>query len=233
MSEIKRAGWLCLPVFFVLALLTGCAAANVQPTAPAASQTEPAQASTTAALTEQPAGFSVTDALGREVHFNEPPSRIVLAGRALFMVADAIYLFPEAGGRIIGLGQTNQGSGNFISLIDPDYEAKAVLEREAGAEQIAPLRPDAVILKSSLAQTLGSSIEALGVPVVYVDFETPEQYTRDLQILGTLLQNETRAAELVNLYQERLDAVAHKLEGLEPADRPRTLLLYASSEDGG
>ena len=236
MSYLKRTGMATIPVLVLITLLTGCATSGVQSSAPAVLESQPAvetPLSTTApTVAKQPAGYTVVDALGREVQFDQVPSRIVLAGRALFMVADAIYLFPEAGQRIIGLGQTNQGSGNFISLIDPDYEAKAVLDREAGAEQIAPLKPDAVILKSALAETLGSSLEALDIPVVYIDFETPDQYTRDLQILGTLLQDEARAAELTALYQERLEVVSQKLEGLDPADQPRTLLLYASNEDG-
>ena len=85
------------------------------------------------------AGVTVVDALGREVTLPALPQRIVLTGRALFMIADAIYTFPEAGQRIVGMGQTAQGSGNFVKLIDPNSAAKAVLERDAGAEQVAAI----------------------------------------------------------------------------------------------
>ncbi len=37
-----------------------------------------------------PGGYSVTDALNRTVRFQHPPRRIVLTGRALFMIADAL-----------------------------------------------------------------------------------------------------------------------------------------------
>ena len=131
----------------------------------------------------------ITDALDRQVTLPAAPQRIVITGKALIMIADAAYIFPEALERIVGLGDAGQGTNNFIALIDPGYAAKAVLENNASAEQIAVLQPDLVILKSYLAETVGKPIEAIGIPVVYVDFETPEQYTRDLAIFGQVFQN--------------------------------------------
>jgi iron complex transport system substrate-binding protein len=173
--------------------------------------------------------LTITDALGREVTLPAPPQRIVLTGRALFMIADAIYTFPEAGQRVIGMGQTAQGSGNFIKLIDPDYAVKAVLERDAGAEQVAALTPDLVILKSSAAEATGKPIEALGIPVIYVDFETPEQYFRDLAILGQIFGNPARAQAVIDFYKQR---VAQVEQAVADALRPRTLLLYYNDRDG-
>lgn len=183
-------------------------------------------------FTTEPQPYTLIDALGREVRFNAPPERIVIAGRGVFMIGDAIYLFPQAWDRIVALGETAQGAGNFIALIDPNYDQKTILGREAGAEQIAPAQPDAVVLKSYLVEGLGASVEALGVPVVYVDFETPEQYQRDLLILGQMLQLEDRATELNNLYMERLDQIQGVVGALEPAEKPRTLLLYARDTEG-
>jgi hypothetical protein len=44
------------------------------------------------------------------------------------MVADAIYLFPEAGKRIVALGSTQQGAGNFIPMINSTFSAKISLD---------------------------------------------------------------------------------------------------------
>ena len=38
----------------------------------------------------------VADALDRAVHFNQSPRRIAIAGKASFMIENAIHLFPEA-----------------------------------------------------------------------------------------------------------------------------------------
>ena len=176
--------------------------------------------------------FTVTDALGREVTFEKVPSRIVLVGKALFAVADAIYLFPEAGKNIIALGSTQQGSGNFIPMIDPTFADKITLGSEAGAEQIAAAQPDCVIMKSTNAEKLGAPLEVLNIPVVYLDFETSEQYQRDLKTLGQLFQNTTRAEELAAYYLGKVNAISSVVSSLTEEQKPRTLLLYYSDKDG-
>ncbi len=204
--------------------LTACAAPLPAP--------PPTRADTTSVAVASPtpqAGVTVVDALGREVTLPALPQRIVLTGRALFMIADAIYTFPEASQRIVGMGQTAQGSGNFVKLIDPNYAAKAVLERDAGAEQVAALQPDLVILKSTAAETTGKPIEALGIPVLYVDFETPEQYFRDLATLGQVFGNPARAQAVADFYRRKIAQIEQAVAG---APRPRVLLLYYNDRDG-
>lgn len=172
---------------------------------------------------------TITDALGREVKLLTAPQRIVITGKAVFMIADAAYLFPGAAGKVTGLGDASQGASNFIQLIDPNYAQKATLAKDAGAEQIAALHPDLVILKSYLADTVGKPIEALGIPVVYIDFETPEQYSRDLAILGKVFGDEARAAKVAAFYQAKIDEIA---QAVKDAPKPRVLVLYYNDKDG-
>ncbi len=190
------------------------------------------QASGSQAAAGAAGAFTVTDALGRQVTFQQPPQRIVVTGKALFMIADAIYTFPEASKRLVALGDTQQGTGNFVPLIDPGYGDKMMLKSDAGAEQIAAAQPDLVILKSSMAETLGKTLEEVKIPVVYIDFETPDQYKRDLATLGQLFQNEARAKEVAAFYKERLDRVSQVVAGLKEEDKPRVLILYYSDKDG-
>jgi iron complex transport system substrate-binding protein len=145
------------------------------------------------------------------------------------MLVDAAYIFPEASERIVGMGDAGQGTSNFIALIDPDIESKAILA-EAGAEQIAALKPDLVILKSYLAETVGKPIEEIGIQVVYVDFESPEQYDRDLSIFGLVFQNPVRAAEAAAYYQDKVDQIQQAIG--ENTAVPRVLMLYYSNNDG-
>ncbi len=193
-------------------VLSACASQQKSPTAPAS------------------APILITDALGREVALPSAPQRIVITGKALFMITDAAYLFPEAPQRIIALGNAGQGTSNFIAQIDPDYADKAILAGDAGAEQIAALQPDLVILKSFLAKKVGQPIEELGIPVIYVDFETPEQYTRDLTILGQVFQNPARAAEIAAYFQDSAAAVQEALRGVD--EKPRVLMLYHTTQGG-
>lgn len=176
--------------------------------------------------------FTVTDALDRKVTLNDTPKRIVLAGKALFMIADAIYLFPEAGDNIVAMGSTQQGSYAFVPMIDPTFSEKTQLDSSAGAEQIAASQPDLVIMKSMNAEKLGASIEVLGIPVVYVDFETAEQYKRDLITLGQIFNNPDQATLIADWYQGKVDSVTTALAGLTDDQKPNTLVIQYSEKDG-
>ncbi len=176
--------------------------------------------------------ITINDALGRTVVLDKVPERIVLAGRAVIMLTDAVYLFPDVGNKIVGISNTNQGRGDFISLLDPGYAEKVKLANDVGPEQVAALQPDLVIVKSFMAETLGSPLEALGIPVVYMDFETPEQYQRDLAALGQIFQNEARALDVSAYFTETVNKVTAATAGMDEAQKPRVLLLYYSEKDG-
>jgi len=176
--------------------------------------------------------IDVTDALGRSVAFAAPPTRIAIAGKALFMVADAAYLFPEASSRVVALGSTVQNTLAFIPVIDPTYDSKTILDVSAGAEQIAATRPDVVLMKSSNADTLGKPLDALGVKVVYVDFETPDQYARDLKTLGQLFGDDARARQLISYFEGQTARVTAAVAGISDSQKPRVLMLYYSNKNG-
>jgi iron complex transport system substrate-binding protein len=175
---------------------------------------------------------TVVDTLGRTVEFPAPPQRIVVAGKSSLTIVDTLYLFPEARERLVGLVVGRQDPGAFLSAVDPAFAAKAVLEVEAGPEQIAPLDPDAVVLRSFMAESLGRPLEQLGIPTVYVDLETPEQYFRDLGALGALFGNQARADEIRAYYEARLDRIEGALADLGDGEAPRVLLLQHSAQGG-
>ncbi len=231
---LKCNKWLLLSSIIGILVLTSCMPAqtptaqiipvtvtppDISPTLPPMDESEPIQ-------------ITIQDALGRTVVLEKAPERIVLAGKAVIMLADAVYLFPEVGSKIVGISNTNQGRGNFISLLDPTYSEKVSLANDVGPEQIAALQPDLVILKSFLADSLGSPLETLGIPVVYLDFETAEQYQRDLTTLGQVFQNEARAQELITYFDSTVKKVSSATAGMDDAEKPHVLLLYYSEKDG-
>jgi iron complex transport system substrate-binding protein len=175
-------------------------------------------------------GIVVVDALGRTVQFAEPPRRIVVAGKSSLTIVETLYLFPQAAERLAGLVVGRQSPGDFLGFVDPTFEGKAVLEVEAGPEQIAPLHPDVVILRSFMAEKLGKPLEQLDIPVVYVDLETPEQYFRDMVTLGQLLGEKGRVEEIRSFYQARLDRVSEGLQGLADDEKPRVLIVQYTDQ---
>ncbi len=174
----------------------------------------------------------ITDALGREVQFSAPPQRIVIAGRANFMLSDALYLFPEAPERVLSLTKASQAANAFVQVLDPDAKAKTRFMADASAEELAAVQPDLVLLKSYMKDPLGDSLEQLGIPVVYLDLETPEQYARDLKTLGQLMDNPKRAQAIWDYYSDVLARVTQGTEDLDDVDKPRVLLLQYTDKGG-
>jgi iron complex transport system substrate-binding protein len=180
--------------------------------------------------------LEVTDALGRTVILDEEPRRIVLAGRGVLMVADALYLFPEAASRVVAIESITQGRGDFIARIDPLYSRKSILPREAGVEEIAAQRPDLVLMKGYMRRKLGEGLERLGVPVFYAGLESVDGYGAELESLGILLGDRPRADRLKELYARRLSRIADRI-GAPGGDRtggkrPGVLLLYYNDRGG-
>lgn len=220
-----KCRWLCTVVSAVVLAGLFLGACSSGPTE------EPLDLSPTVQVKEG-GGLAVVDAMGRSVEFSELPQRVVVAGKSSLTIVNTLFLFPEAQDRVVGLVVGNQNPGDFLGFVDPTFDQKVVLEVEAGPEQIAPLEPDVVILRSFMADKLGKPLEQLDIPVVYVDLETPEQYSRDLGTLGQVLGNERRAEEIKAYYQEKLDQVDKNLEGLTGEQMPGVLLLQYNDKGG-
>lgn len=179
--------------------------------------------------------FAVTDALVRTVHFDQPPRRIAITGKASFMIENAIHLFPEARQREMdfmgGHFAQRTGVGDFLALIAPEHAASATLGGEAGIEQVASTRPDLVLMKSSVRRT-GDAMDQLDIPVVFLDFETPAQYVRDLSILGQILDAPDRAQDLISYYTGIFSTVQTQTAAIPDIEKPRTLLLQYADRSG-
>ena len=147
-------------------------------------------------------GLKIIDAFGREVEFSKEPEKIIIAGRQTPMLANFFYLFQSESEKIIAIENRSQSVEEFLTIIDPDIQSKYQLERGAGAEQIAPFNPDVVILKTSMRESIGFAIEKIGIPVVYVEFESIDQIYRDLGIIAEILGEEERGDSLIQKYQK-------------------------------
>jgi iron complex transport system substrate-binding protein len=128
--------------------------------------------------------------------------------------------------------QRTQRDASMLPLVDSSYADAIQLEKDASAEAIAAVNPDAVLLKSYLADSLGAPLEALGLTTIYLDLETPEQFFRDVRVLGTLFGNPKRAEEVLAFYQERLDLVSRAAATVPAERRPRVLLVQYTDTGG-
>ena len=172
----------------------------------------------------------IEDTTGNTAKLERIPGRITFVGKASNMVADALYMFPEASSRIVGVGKTNQRNGEFVKVLDPDYDSKIYLEHTVGPEQIAVTRPDLVIMKNFLKKSLGDPVGQLGIPVLYMNLETPEFYEEDFRMLGRVFGNPERAAELIRYYRDEKEFVVERTNKL--TEKPDILFIYHTTRDG-
>jgi iron complex transport system substrate-binding protein len=223
---MKRTGIL---LFFVITLfVTACSSKETSNSPPDPTSTTVAAATLPKASSE----ISMTDATGQILVFPAPPERVTVAGKASQMIIHALYLFPEAVERVIAMEQRMQRNLSMLPLIDPDFDTKDQFERDAAAEQIAPVQPDVVLMKTYMADKLGSPLEQIGIPVAYMDLESPDQFFRDIEAIGAMFDNPERVEEIKSFYQVRLDELQDGVAGIDPGDLPEVLLLQYSDRSG-
>lgn len=174
---------------------------------------------------------TIIDALGREVKLSSEPSRIIIIGKQAPMLTNFMYLFDTADQKLLALEKRSQSADEFLVLIDTNIGKKFKLERGAGAEQVVPLKPDLVILKTSMQDTIGKPLEDLSIPVVYVEFENIDQIYRDLRIFADILNEKQRGEELISSYQMYYQQIQESLKKNAAIEKPSILILQAVSED--
>ena len=174
----------------------------------------------------------LTDASGISVSLTEYPQRIVIEGKQTQMIVDFFYLFPDQVSKIIGMQKKMQTADNFLLVIDPAVSNKLNLEENASAEQVAPLKPDLVILKTSMKESLSGGLAAIHIPIAYMDFENPDQFTREITNLGIILNQQQRATEINTLFSDWEKQVTTKIADLPEEKKPKVLVLQYSDKNG-
>jgi iron complex transport system substrate-binding protein len=155
------------------------------------------------------------------------PSRIVMGGRAVLMVGNIVYAFPEARSRVIAIAGTDQGLGTFLETWVPNFKQIQSFDRNAGVEAYASFRPDLVILKDSLKTGIGAQLEQLGIKTAYLNLESPEAFYTDLMLLGRLFYSGSRAFELIMYYNNITNKAASAAAG---KTKPKVLLLQQTRD---
>ncbi len=183
-----------------------------------------------AGSTEVNTSLVIEDTTGNTAYLPGIPQRITFVGKASNMIADVLYMFPEASMRIVGVGKTNQRNGEFAKVLDPFYDKKIFLEHNVGPEQIAVTRPDLVIVKNYLKKSLGDPVGQLDIPVLYMNLETPVAYEEDFKMLGRVFGNPARASELIKYYRDEKEFVTNRTQSL--TEKPDILFIYHTTRDG-
>ncbi len=176
--------------------------------------------------------IQIVDAAGRTVRLAKLPERILVVGRGPHIILHMLYMFSEGRERLIGTVKKGKWASNFLPLIDPGFENKKMLGASPGPEEIAALRPDLVLIRKSATDGLAAPLDKIGIPLVHLGLETPDQFFKDLSNIGILLGNDDRAKEIATFFQTRIDRIRNGLSGLKESDKPKVLLAMSLQRGG-
>lgn len=175
---------------------------------------------------------TATDALGREVTVPVPIERIMVVGRAAVMPADALFMFPSLDEIEILLAKTDQGLGDFFSLLRPEFALEPRLGQKIGAEEIIAYHPTLILTKSSNYDSIGTQLEPFNIPVFVMDLETPQAWKDEVVQLGKLLGDEETPKRIIREFEKREAAVDSRISTLDEHDKPSVVMMQAADSDG-
>ena len=176
--------------------------------------------------------IQIVDASGQTVKLAKVPQRILVLGRSPYVVLHLLYMFPEGKERLLGSEKKGKLASDFLPLVDPGFKDKIFLESDPGPEEIAAQQPDLVLVKGMGVGLRRESLAKVGIPIVYLGFETPEQFFKDVSNLGIILGNERRAKEIRSFFKSRIERVQKAVSTLRENENPRVLLIMATDRGG-
>ncbi|WP_197491050.1 ABC transporter substrate-binding protein [Planctomyces sp. SH-PL62] len=161
----------------------------------------------------------VIDSLGRRVAVAKPAERVVSLAPS-----NTEILFAVGGGdRVVG-----------VTMMD-DYPPEAKTRTSIGGmapssvnlEALAALKPDLVLATGGVQQPIVEPLERLGLTVVAIDAERPEDVSANIRVVGRLVGREAESEALATRFEERVDGVRRRVAARGSAPRPKVLyLLY-------
>lgn len=193
--------------------------------APAVAQTRLPEA---LSLTDANKEVLIADAAGRPLRFDKAPLTFLALGPDAAAIAHLLAAFAPGRERLIGLEKTTGSSDPLLERLDPGFRKKAFLAPGWSLPAIVALKPDVVLGRGRKLEAPFKTLVDAGVPVVLLGMDSPEQYERDLAIVGALLVAKERVDELTLYYRSLYGRIAIGTVGLSTAVKPRVLLARAS-----
>lgn len=147
-------------------------------------------------------GIDVTDRLGRTVHFDQPPRRIISLTPSTTEVLFAI----GAGEHLVGA----TSHCNYPAEAEQIPRVGGGTLESLNQELIVGLGPDLVLCKSDYHGPLLQNLDRLGIPALAVGPENLNEVYDQTLVLGRITDNAEEAAAVVQAMQRRVEAVVRQ-----------------------
>lgn len=198
-------------------LLAGCSAPAATPTSPPPTAT-PAPSTAELTATEAVAAdegefpLTITDSMNRTVPLEQVPERLISLAPSITEILFAI-----------GAGEQVVGVTSFCN-----YPEEATTRQVVGGfdsstisiEQIVALEPDLVFVEDHLQQSVIDALDQVGIPVMAVAARTVPGVYENIVLVGQVTGHVAEAEQVAAAMQERIDAVAARVESIPLEQRP-------------
>lgn len=176
----------------------------------------------------------VLDCLEREVLIEKQPERIVITGRAGFMVTNASFFFSSAAKKLVTYSKNFQfrDSDSFYRMVDPFFENRTFTDHNTGIEELASLKPDLILAKDFERPRLEKSLAQLGIPVLFFNLESPDVYFKDISNLGVVFSEQGRAQKIITFFRDWQQKIFGSLKSIPAKKQPTVLHLFHSDRGG-
>lgn len=224
---MKKVISIILVLAMMLTILAGCGQ-------------DPAGNNTNNANTEpeKPATMEVTDMKGRTVTIPAKVEKVVVTFNLeeYFAVAGS-----EGLNKLVGWshkywkGRRDDAYEAFTKAFPKLKDLPDVgYNGDISIESIISLKPDVVLASSTGANynALEPAFENLrkaGIECIFFDFhkQTVETHKQSIELLGKVLGQEARAAEIGKYYEDQMAVISDRLKDLKDEDRPRVYMEFS------
>ena len=176
---------------------------------------------------ERADGYTVTDAEGRTVAFDQKPARVLNYGLWL----DDIVLGMLPPERLVGIDHLadDPNSSNIVSIA----ETIPVKLNQPSAEQVVALHPDVVFLDTGKDAAVAESLRDLGIRVVACRKpRTPEEVRAAVQLVAAALGEEAKGTALIAAYDTACAELTERVAEI-PTDQRKKVLVISMSPTFG
>jgi len=164
-------------------------------------------------------GFSITDALGRQVAFEKTPQRLVSLAPSITEILFALGL----GGEVVG-----------VTTWD-DYPPEVQRIEKVGdygnpsLEKIIWLKADLVLVTYGVPKPSIEALEKQGLTVMALPDDSLADVLQSIRLVGKVCGVSKKSEELASSLEARIEAVRANAEGQQPSQRPKALFLISLS----
>jgi len=169
---------------------------------------------------------TIVDVVGRTITIPEPAQKLVGTHNPTMNIA---IILGGGGKYIVGFGNKNM-AGGLYGYVYPELEGVLQIGkgREINIESCVEAGAQLAILPERFAD-LAEQFEAVGIPaaVILPNTESFETIKQSIELLGVLIGEEERAAEIITYYDGKIEA-AKAIAGQVGAN-PKVLFLGGST----